>query len=69
MAKTKSVTVGIGRKISDNNYGSVDFFVSETVDLEEGDDREEEFVKVYKRCKKRGSKAMKELRKAVGADD
>lgn len=38
MAKVKSVTYRVARKISDNNWGNTTFDLSEEVELEDGDD-------------------------------
>ena len=54
MAKIKQIVVSLGRKENDGNYGSSSADYSETIELEDGDDR----VDVLRQSIKRAEKAI-----------
>ena len=66
MAKTKEMTIAYGRKISDGDYGSGEFFHSETITIEEGDNRDKERRRLKKRVQDQGSAMYKEIKEAIG---
>ena len=53
MAKTKELTFGTGRKLSDGEFGSFSLHASETIILEKGDDPKEEHAALVKRVRRR----------------
>ena len=65
MAKTKEITIAYGRKISDGDFGSGEFYFGETVTLEEGDNRNKEVRRLNKRVQNQGSEMFAEIKKAI----
>jgi hypothetical protein len=60
--KTKSMTVLVARRLSDNNFGSIGAEIGVTVELEEGDDPKE--------CRKELRKGvLAELKRALEATE
>ena len=50
MAKTKGMTYTVGATVNTGNYNSFRFDVSETVELEEGDNPEAVYGELRERC-------------------
>lgn len=67
MAKTKEISFTLERKISDKEYGSLGYSVTETVALESGDSANEVYVKLKARTAKKASILDKELQDTVAA--
>lgn len=67
MAKTKEISITFERKISDKDYGSLGYAISETVTLEDGDKRLEEYTKLKASLGKRASILDKELSDMVAS--
>ena len=61
MARTKEISYFVGRKVSDGNFGSLDFNVGEVTLLERGDDYNEEVEKLEKRVNRRANIIKKQI--------
>lgn len=61
MAKIKELSITFERKISDGNFGSLGYSVTETVSLDRDDDPKEEYAKLKSRVGKKASILDKEV--------
>ena len=65
MAITKELSFTAERKFSDKVYGSLGYAMSETITLEDGDNREKEYRMLKKRVGKRASEMNDEIRQSI----
>jgi hypothetical protein len=67
MAKTKEISLFLGKKLSDGDFGSMDFSVGEVTTIEDGDVYKDEVFALIKRVKRRAGIANEEIQTAINA--
>ncbi len=65
MAKVKMLNYSVGRRISDQDFGSMDFHVGETVELDSGDSHIEEYKRLVSRVNKKAGIIADKIQESI----